>query len=82
MADVKNFPVKGWQRWKNRLGQFAVPCIVSDRWLKFAERSELVGGEHVVWVDVMTMPDGENARKLCSLAIAKEDLMRVVSFID
>ena len=72
---VTQFPIKGYQRWRNRLGKRAVPCMVSDRWLQFPEKSNTLEGGSFMLVDVMTRADGENARKICQICIAKEDLL-------
>ena len=77
--NVTRFPIKGFQRWRNRLGKRAVPCILTDRWLQFPEKSDPLSEGHYMFVDVMTMPDGENARKLCSLCISKEELTAAVN---
>jgi hypothetical protein len=84
MSDEKvtRFPIGGYQRWRNRLGKRAVSCIVTDRWLQFPEKSDRLQGGSYMSVDVMTMPDGKHARKLCSLCISKEDLLSVLSKVD
>lgn len=74
-GNVTQFPVKAYERWRNRLGKRAVPCLVTDRWLQFPENSDTVNNGHYMFVDVMTRSDGENARKLTTLCISKEELL-------
>ncbi len=79
MPDVVKFPIKGWQRTANRRGKLSASCIVSDRWLRFAETSHKMPIGSAVWVDVMTDASGEE--KICSLAITVEELQRVLANI-
>jgi len=79
---VTRFPIKGYQRWRDRLGKRAVPCMITDRWFQFPEKSDNLKGGHVMFVDVMTKPDGENVRKLCQLSISKEDLLAALKEVD
>jgi hypothetical protein len=84
MADDKitRFPGDSFQRWKNRLGRRAVPCIVSDRWLQFPEKSDPLPDGSFMFVDVMTRADGENVRKICQLCISREDLLSALGEVD
>jgi hypothetical protein len=85
MADdgkVTQFPIKADQRWRNRLGKRAVPCVVSDRWLQFPEKSDRLKGDHVMFVDVMTRADGGNVRKICQICITKEDLLAALKDVN
>jgi hypothetical protein len=81
---VKQFNIRGFQRWHKR----AVPCIVSNRWLQFPERSDrFEDGDYpdgdYMFVDVMTTADGgQSHRKLCTLCISKADLLAAVSEVD
>lgn len=43
------------KRMRNKYGEGYVPCEVSDRWLQFPEKSELVGDKNLMVVDVMTL---------------------------
>jgi hypothetical protein len=80
MADDKvvRFPVKSWQRRKNRLGKRAVLCEVTDRWLQFPEDSYPIQGNHLMFVDVMTATSGGKPKKICRVCISKEDLERAI----
>jgi hypothetical protein len=79
---ITRFPIKSWQRWKNRLGRRCAACIVSDRWLEFSEKSASLAEGDVIWINVMTRPDGEKVRKLCELAVTKQDLQRALDAVD
>jgi hypothetical protein len=81
---ITRFPIRGDQRWKNRLGKRAVPCIVTMRWLQFPEKSDPLEDGHFMFVDVMTAPEGQYgpARKLCQLCISKEDLLATLGEVD
>lgn len=70
-------------RLKKQLGDFAVPCIVSDRWLEFSANgsSRLDAGEAMM-VYVMTRGQDGKPRRICELAITREDLTAVLSLIE
>lgn len=75
------------QRRQGRLGQRAVLCLVSDRWLQFPIDSELLeDGGHYMLVDVMTAPEGilqdGPRRKLCQLCISKEALLAALRAVN
>lgn len=79
--DVTRFPVKAWERIKNRRGKRSVSCITSGRWLRFAEQANPTAAGTLVFVDVMTA--GENGdRKLCELCIPLEELAQAVQNIE
>lgn len=89
MSDkVRRFPIGGFQRWRNALGKRAVPCIVSNRWLQFPERSDrFEDGDypdgHYVFVHVMTTAaNGQTHKKLCTVCISKEDLLVALGEVD
>jgi hypothetical protein len=84
---VRRFPIGGFQRWRNALGKRAVPCIVSNRWLQFPEKSDhFEDGEYpdgdYVFVDVLTTTSGGTHKKLCTLCIAKTDLLAAIGEVD
>jgi hypothetical protein len=81
MAELKKMPISSEQRYKNRLGQFAVPCVVSLRWLRFAQHYSETKDDRLVWVDVMKGEPGDPARKLCQLAISLDELEDVLKSI-
>jgi hypothetical protein len=78
MSKVTRFPTDSMTRRKNRLGRYSVPCRVSDRWLQFKPVSNVFEEGDVLWVDVMT-DGGDRKRKICSLAITREDLEAALS---
>lgn len=84
MADdnVTRFPITYSERRKNTLGPLKVECIVSGRLLSFSSEATPLKCGSAVWVDVLTMPvDDKKPRKLCSLALTKEDLQRALDAI-
>jgi hypothetical protein len=86
--EVRPFPIRGFQRWHNALGKRAVPCIVSNRWLQFPEKSDrFEDGDYpdgnYMFVDVMTTADrGQTRKTLCTLCISKEDLLAALGEVD
>jgi hypothetical protein len=74
----------GWHdRWRRQHGDFAVPCVVSGRWLEFSQRgtTRIDVGE-VLTVSVMTDGSGDRPRKLCELMVTREDLINVLGLIE
>jgi hypothetical protein len=77
---VVRFPVDWRQRWRNRMGDRAVPCQVSGRWLEFPEAADRVAGEDWMVINVMTEDyAGEKARKLCGLVLSRDDLLHALN---
>ena len=74
--NVIRFPITGDERRRNELGDAAIPCVVSMRWLKLSERSATVGDKNLIVVDVMTLGSDQQPRKTCELVV---DLSDVVS---
>jgi hypothetical protein len=70
-------------RWREKHTDFAVPCIVSDRWLEFSQdgSGRTFEGEAIV-LSVMTNGSDEKPRKLCELIVTREELLRVLSLIE
>jgi len=70
------------------MGKRAVPCIVSNRWFQFPEKSDrFEDGDYpdgdYMFVDVMTTSTGEQTRKkLCTLCISKDELLAALSEVD
>ena len=80
--NITRFPISHSRRRKNTLGPRKVECIVSGRLLSFGEEATPLAEGSAVWVDVLTMPeDDKPPRKLCSLALTKEDLQRALDAI-
>lgn len=80
MSNVTRFPVKVWERIRNRRGKGSVSCEVSERWLRFSKQSEKQPFGTPVWVDVMT-DAGEEGRKICTLCLTVEELERALKFV-
>jgi hypothetical protein len=57
-----------------------VPCNVSERWLRFAEREQFeVLDEDLIQLDVMTLDEDGAPYKLCELVVSRGDLLRAVA---
>jgi hypothetical protein len=80
--NVVKLPVRAYQRWKNFVGQYGVPCMVSNRWLRFPKKSggHFQEGEYIP-IDVMTLDSNEKPGKLCELIVTREDLVRVINLV-
>jgi hypothetical protein len=75
-VDITKFPVKHWQRIKNRRGTTSVNCIVSSRYLKvlcIAETDTADGAVVTIHVMVDKYEDGPD-RRLCELILPIEEL--------
>lgn len=80
---IKPIPIEEWRQTCSTRGRYSVSCVLSDRWLRFAARSDQLEFGSVVWVDVLTDAGmGKHTRRLCSLAITKEGLRQVLDRID
>ena len=79
---VIKMPIKAVQRWKNFVGQYGVPCMISERWLSFPKESagHFQAGEFIP-IDVMTLGSNDKPRKICELIITREDLIRVINLV-
>jgi hypothetical protein len=72
--------VSGSARVGDRRAALTVPCHVSERWLRFAEREQYeVMDEDLIQLDVMTLDDDGEPYKLCELVVARGDLLRAVA---
>lgn len=76
---VVRIPINSMTRLKNKLGKGAVPCQVSERWIKFPAKSSghFGDGEYIV-LDVMTLDKNEKQRKICELIVTREDLLSAI----
>jgi hypothetical protein len=85
---IKRFPIAGFQRRHNALGKRAVPCIVSNRWFQFPEKSDrFEDGDYpdgdYMFVEVMTTAaDGQYHKKLCTVCISKSNLLAALGEVD
>jgi hypothetical protein len=58
--------------------------LVTDRWLQFSEEAKFYSSRHdpaghYFEIEVMTAPDHEKPRKLCSLMVSKESLLSALN---
>jgi hypothetical protein len=70
-------------RLKRKLGNFAVPCVVSERWLEFSQGGSvcLPEGEALI-VSVMTRGTDDKPKKLCEVIVTRESLLEVLNLIE
>lgn len=80
--NVTRFPISHDQRQRNRYGKRGVPCLVTDRWLRFPEKSDWVSDGHYMFIDVMKLSEEGRSKKLCSVCVSKEDLIRAIDNVD
>jgi hypothetical protein len=78
LGKVIKFPQKTAPKTKLEVGPRSVSCIISNRWLALAEKSDMICGEEVFFLDVMTKDLRDNDRKICTLCISKEELLKAV----
>ena len=81
MGNIQKFPITYMQRRKNERGKTSVSCQVSDRWLKFSEKSTRLEGGEFISLDVMTLGSDEKEKKICELVITREELLEALSNI-
>lgn len=72
-----------WKRYKAKLGAFAVPCIVSNRWIEFSQggSARLEDGEAVT-IHIMTQGADDKPRRLCEMVILREDLLSALALVE
>ncbi|ODA33360.1 hypothetical protein A6X21_18880 [Planctopirus hydrillae] len=77
-------PLSTWQeRWRKEHGDFAIPCIVSERYLQFSDSgTQRIGAGEVITLSVMTDASEKGPKKLCELIITREELTRVLELIE
>ena len=86
--DLIRFPIKSFERTKNRRGKRSLSCIVSDRYLVFEKPDKKKPKSDTqftpIFLDVMTETGGpdEPARKLCQLIITYENLIKVIKVVE
>ena len=73
-----------WQkRWQQKRGDFAVPCIVSGRWLEFCQDGSVNLNEGAaIRLAVITEGQDDKPRKLCELIVTRGELLRVLRWIE
>lgn len=64
----------------DRTAALTVPCHVSDRSLRFAEREQFeVVDEDLIQLNVMTVDEDGAPYKLCDLVVSRGDLLRAIA---
>lgn len=77
---ITRFPIKAWERERNRRGKGSVSCAVSSRWLRMSKQDAKQGFGTPVWVDVIT-DAGDGEKKLCTLCLTVEELEAALQFV-
>jgi hypothetical protein len=73
----------GREKWRRRHGDFAVPCVVTSRWLQFSESGTVrIGEGEALTISVMTEGSDDRQRKICDLIVTREDLIDVLALIE
>jgi hypothetical protein len=76
--NVWRFPMR-LPKDRNARGGDSTSCILTDKWLRFANEADGLQGGSLVWVDVMmTNSDDGTEQKLCTLCVPVEELTRAV----
>lgn len=74
-------PARGYIRHSIDRANLRVTCRVTSRWLEFPDvADELPDGDYM-WVSVMTEGADNQPKKICELALSKQDLLGVLSQI-
>ena len=81
-AEIIQFPVTMAEHLRNQLGQSAVPCEISNRWLQMDEQSSLIGKTELLNLSVMTRDQDNNPRKICNLVVTRESILRALQSIE
>ncbi len=84
MANITKFPMKHWQRIRNRRGTTSVNCIVSSRYLKILDMADTDTSDGVV-VKIHVMVDkyeGGPDRKLCEILLPIEELRAALANVE
>lgn len=67
-------------RWPDRRATLTVRCHVTERWLRFQERTQYeMMDEDLIQLDVMTLDDDDEPYKLCEMVVARGDLLRAIA---
>jgi hypothetical protein len=78
---ITKFPITEYQRMRNMQGKLSVPCEVSERWLLFDPTSSKLSKGEFISLKVMTIGQDDKPKKICSLIMTKENLLKVLSKI-
>lgn len=82
MSNIRKFPITCRQRQKNERGKTSVSCQISDRWLKFSEKSTQMTCGEFITLDVMTIGSDKKQKKICELVITREELLEALRNIE
>jgi hypothetical protein len=83
-CDEENNMIRRWlAKFQENHGDFAVPCMTTNRWVEFSREGSCRGieGEYIL-LHVMTLDANEQPRRLCELVIVREDLLAVLDLIE
>ncbi len=77
---VEPLPVNAHKAIARKLGPRYVPCMVSGRYLEFpAESGGHFGGGEFIPINVMTVNDENQPRRLCELVLTREQLLAALA---
>ena len=76
--NVIKLPIKYTQILKNKRGKYAVNCLLTDRWIKFADTSVRLDAGEAIILDVMEADADGNDVKVCQLVVTREELLEVL----
>jgi hypothetical protein len=76
--NVIRIPVSAKQRWRNEMGDRAVQCQVSNRWLEFPEVRHAEGDDDWLHVYVMTLDANEEPKRICELVLSRHDIEKAM----
>ena len=79
MSDnIRRFPRPTANRRRLDLNAGVVRCEVSSRWLQFPDTATAFSDGTLMSIDVMTLGEDDQPRKLCELVLSKEDLIAML----
>lgn len=81
MSRVIKFPISSFKRVQNSRGPCSVSCILSNRWIKFADTSTPLYEGDAVFLDVMTQDYNGKDRKICSLCVSRSEMLNALNVV-
>lgn len=80
---IIKFPISHSKRHKNKMGKGYVPCMISDRWIKFPKKSAGHFGEgEFIEISIMTHSYTKGKpTKLCDMIVTREDLLKAINAV-
>ncbi|NPT44860.1 hypothetical protein GNZ12_26795 [Paraburkholderia sp. 1N] len=76
--NIRRFPRPTANRKRLDLNTGMVRCEVSSRWLQFPDTATAFTSGTLMCIDVMTLGEDDQPRKLCELVLSKEDLIAML----